>query len=88
MWAMTLKDHPAVLRYYENKGQDSGAGVREKLDSQWVRQLVLESGADDAGLASIDSPILEHHRAKMLKRRIRVDGPKRLLKAFVRCFPS
>ena len=63
---MKLTDHPAVKRYFEKKSQTGAANLPETLDSQWVRQIVLNAGADDVGLASIDSPALDPYRAKML----------------------
>jgi epoxyqueuosine reductase QueG len=63
---MNLKDHPSVVRYFEKKNGSTPAERPEPLDSEWVRQTVLDAGADDAGLASIDSPVLATYRSKVL----------------------
>jgi epoxyqueuosine reductase QueG len=63
---MKPKDHPTVKRYFENKRASARTGPAERLDSASVRQVVLDAGADDVGLASIDSPLLAEYRSKFL----------------------
>ncbi len=63
---MNLKDHPTVKRYYEKKSASGAAEAVGPLDSTWVRQVVLDAGADDVGLASIDNPVLAEYREKFL----------------------
>ncbi len=62
-----LKDHPAVKRYFQRKEAAGPVAAAVPLDSAWVRQVVLDAGADDAGLASIDNPVLAPYRQKLLK---------------------
>lgn len=54
-----LSDHPTVKRVTE-------AGIapaRSKpLDAAWLRELVLDAGADDVGFVSIDRPELDDQR--------------------------
>jgi hypothetical protein len=38
-----------------------GRGKQEPLDADWLRQLVLEAGADDVGFVEIDRPELAGH---------------------------
>jgi ferredoxin len=38
-----------------------------KLDAAWIKQLALDSGADDAGLVEISHPALDDQRADILK---------------------
>lgn len=64
---MKLQEHPTVKRYFDRKSETPTIARNEKLDSAWVRQIVLDAGADDAGLASIDSPVLDPYRSKFLK---------------------
>ena len=48
-----LSEHPTVKRFYE---QNSGHGILQGpaiLDAAWLRQVCLESGADDAGFVDI-----------------------------------
>jgi epoxyqueuosine reductase QueG len=63
---MNLKEHPSVRRYFERKAARAAVEASGPLDSAWVRQVVLDAGADDAGLASIDSPVLAKYRSKFL----------------------
>ena len=63
---MNLQEHPAVKRYFERTSGARTLHPNEPLDSTWVRQIVLDAGADDAGLASIDSPALAKYRSKFL----------------------
>jgi epoxyqueuosine reductase QueG len=63
---MNLRDHPAVKRYFAHKRGSAAVEPARQLDSAWVRQVVLDAGADDAGLASIDSPVLAEYRSKFL----------------------
>ncbi len=34
-----------------------------KIDSKWLKNLALECGADDVGLASISSPLLSGEKS-------------------------
>ncbi len=64
--AMNLQDHPTVKKYNEKKAAALTHKASEPLDSAWVRQVVLEAGADDTGIASIDSPAIAEYRSKFL----------------------
>ncbi len=64
--AMNIQDHPAVKRYYERMSTSKPIESTEPVDSAWVRQVVLEAGADDVGLASIDNSVLAEYRSKFL----------------------
>jgi epoxyqueuosine reductase QueG len=63
---VNLHDHPTVKRYFEQKAGSKAINPVERIDSAWARQVVLDAGADDAGLASIDSPELAKYRSKFL----------------------
>jgi ferredoxin len=39
----------------------------KKLDAHWLKQLVINTGADDVGLVEIDRPELNDHRADVLE---------------------
>ncbi|MBW1707429.1 MAG: SCP2 sterol-binding domain-containing protein [Deltaproteobacteria bacterium] len=63
---MRLDEHPTVMRYREKAEKASSAVDREKIDSTWLKTLVLEEGADDVGLVEIDCSEIEDHRDDLL----------------------
>jgi epoxyqueuosine reductase QueG len=63
---MRLEDHPTVKRYRE-KNQAAAPGIEDKLDAEWLKNMVLEAGADDVGLVEINRPELGDHRAEILE---------------------
>jgi Fe-S-cluster-containing hydrogenase component 2 len=65
---MSLADHPTVKRFYENAPGGTAAGPEGgRLDAGWLRQLCLDSGADDVGLVEIGRPALDDQRADILR---------------------
>ena len=61
---MKLTDHPTVKRI-----QERGVAVAEDaqpLDARWLRQLVLDAGADDVGFVEIERAALEDQRDDIL----------------------
>lgn len=77
---MNLAEHPTVRRFRETQAGrlDSGDPSRH-LDAAWLRQLCLDSGADDAGLVEIGRPALDDQRDDIL----RAFPPARTLLGFV-----
>lgn len=63
---MRLEDHPTVKRYRE-KSEAAAPGIEDKLDAEWLKNLVLEAGADDVGLVEINRPELSDYRADLLE---------------------
>src|SRR5436309_14258446 len=61
---MKLEDHPTVKRFRERQPLPE-VGPRT-LNAAWLRQLCLDSGADDAGLVEISRPALDDQRADIL----------------------
>lgn len=63
---MKLEDHPTVqrirLRTVEPVPPDT-----ERLDAAWLKQFVLDAGADDVGLVGIDNPALDDQRDDILQ---------------------
>ena len=57
---MKLGDHPTVKRHREK--ERSIVDKSEPLDAAWLRQLVLESGADDVGFVEIERAALDDQR--------------------------
>ncbi len=65
---MDLNEHPTVkiLRTRE-AGEDVNAKARRTLQADWLRQLAMDCGADDAGLIDIDLPALDPQRTEILE---------------------
>lgn len=60
-----LNDHPTVQKL---KASDIPINNNPPpLDSAWLRELVLEAGADDVGFVRIDRPELDDQREDLLK---------------------
>ena len=62
---MKLEDHPTVQRIRLNT-VSSGAPTKESLDAGWLKQLVLDAGADDVGFVEIGRPALDDQREDIL----------------------
>jgi NAD-dependent dihydropyrimidine dehydrogenase PreA subunit len=62
---MKLEDHPTVQRI--RLTATSVPPTSEPLDAGWLKQLVLDAGADDAGFLEIGTPALDDQRADVLK---------------------
>jgi Fe-S-cluster-containing hydrogenase component 2 len=65
---MNLNDHPTVRRFHEERAKGPGTGGDSKpLDADWLRQLCIDCGADDAGLVEISREVLDSQRADILR---------------------
>ncbi|MDD5411349.1 MAG: 2Fe-2S iron-sulfur cluster-binding protein [Methylobacter sp.] len=65
---MDLNDHPTVKQLRAREaGVDDNTKVRPSLEADWLRQLAMDCGADDAGLIDIDLPALDPQRSEILK---------------------
>ena len=62
---MNIDEHPTVRWFHENDGKRSAPPT--VLDAAWLRQLCLDSRADDAGLVEIGRPALDDQRADILR---------------------
>ena len=59
-----LEAHPTVKKYYQiNKNPPR----KEPLNATWLKQLVLDAGADDVGFVEIGRPALDSQREDILK---------------------
>ncbi len=76
---MKLTEHPTVRRFHEQSSNLRTSESSNRLDAAWLRQLCLDSGADDAGLVEISRPALDEQRADIL----RYWPPARTLLSFV-----
>ncbi|GAB4151821.1 MAG: 4Fe-4S binding protein [Planctomycetaceae bacterium] len=63
---MKLADHPTVKRLRE-RAETNNALNQQPLDANWLRQLVLDAGADDVGFVEIARPELDDQREDILK---------------------
>ena len=63
---MKLEDHPTVRRI-RLKTVDAIPSRKESLDAEWLKQLVLDAGADDVGFVEIGRPALDDQREDILK---------------------
>src|SRR3954466_12028140 len=63
---MTLEDHPTVKRI-RLKTADAVPAKRDSLDPDWLKQLVLDAGADDVGFVEIGRAALDEQREDILK---------------------
>ena len=63
---MKLEDHPTVKRT-RLKSVPPVQSKERLLDAGWVKQLVLDAGADDVGFVEIDRPALDEQRADILQ---------------------
>jgi ferredoxin len=59
----SLAVHPTVLRIQERGSQAPGPEV---LDAGWLRQLALDSGADDVGFVELERAEIADQRAEIL----------------------
>ena len=63
---MGLEDHPTVKWYRGRKYDQLSHGAAE-VDAQWLKNLVLEAGADDVGIVEVGRPDLDGHRGDILR---------------------
>src|SRR5262249_56552626 len=63
---MRLGDHETVKRIRSQTEPTPAAG-EGRLDSSWLRQVVLDAGADDVGCVEIGRPALDDQRDDILR---------------------
>lgn len=51
-----LAEHPTVKQFQARETTGNGSARPQTLDREWLRQVCLEAGADDAGVVQIDRP--------------------------------
>src|SRR3954468_17872896 len=61
-----LSEHPTVKQFRAREATDAAGLKAESLDREWLRQLCLEAGADDAGFVEIDRPEMADQRSEIL----------------------
>jgi Fe-S-cluster-containing hydrogenase component 2/putative sterol carrier protein len=63
---MKLEDHPTVQRV-RLKPAPFEPSKKESLEAGWLKQLLLDAGADDVGFVEIGRPALDDQREDILK---------------------
>jgi site-specific DNA recombinase len=63
---MKLEDHPTV-RHVRSRPAALASPPEDPLDAAWLKQLVLDAGADDVGFVEIGRPALDDQREGILK---------------------
>lgn len=63
---MRLEDHPTVQQF-RFKTSPTASPREEPLDDGWLKQLVIDAGADDVGFVEIDQPALDDQREDILR---------------------
>ena len=63
---MRLEEHPTVKWFRQQASQQSKQPNRN-LQAQWLRELCLESGADDAGFVELERPGLAEQKDELLE---------------------
>ncbi len=63
---MKLEEHPTVQRIHR-KTVRAVPAKKESLDVGWLKQLVLDAGADDVGFVEIGIPALDDQRQDIFK---------------------
>jgi Fe-S-cluster-containing hydrogenase component 2 len=62
----SLSEHPTVKRFSDRMSTATAEPPPQKLDAAWLRQLCLDTGADDVGFVEIDRPALAEQRADII----------------------
>lgn len=63
---MNLENHPTVKWYQEQSKVEQDKGP-SKVEAEWVKEVVLDAGADDVGVVEIDRPELADQREELLR---------------------
>lgn len=61
-----FEDHPTVKRWREQFPPENRLTGKVVLDADWLRQLCLDTGADDVGFVEIDRPEIADQRRDVL----------------------
>ena len=61
-----LSEHPTVKQFRAKEATEAGRQAPESLRREWLRQLCLDAGADDAGFVQIDRVEIADQKAEIL----------------------
>jgi ferredoxin len=76
-----LSEHPTVKQFRAREATDAPQPRPESLNREWLRQLCLEAGADDAGFVEIDRAEIADQRSEILSL---LPGTKNLVSLVMR----
>jgi NAD-dependent dihydropyrimidine dehydrogenase PreA subunit len=62
-----LAQHPTVKQFQARQATGNGIARPQTLDREWLRQVCLEAGADDAGLVEIDRPEIADQKTDIFR---------------------
>ena len=62
----TLKEHPAVVKFWEKNNSGIKPVQNAKLEAKWLRTLCFDAGADDVGFVEIDRKEIAGQQADIL----------------------
>jgi len=62
-----LEQHPTVVEYRRISKSSTKHRTGSAVDAHWLKQLVLDSGADDVGLIEIYRPGMESYRDEVIE---------------------
>src|SRR5690242_15914171 len=61
----TLAEHPTVKRFQDQQ-RVGDASAPHALESEWLRRLCFDAGADDVGFVEVGRPELADHHADIV----------------------
>jgi ferredoxin len=61
-----LSEHPTVKHFRAKEATEGEQARPQTLGREWLRQLCLEAGADDAGFVEIDRPEIADQKSEIL----------------------
>jgi ferredoxin len=61
-----LSEHPTVKQFRAREATESATARPQAVRGEWLRQVCLEAGADDAGFVEIDRPEIADQKSDIL----------------------
>lgn len=61
---MDTNEHPTIQWYHSQKTL-KGTQTPEPVDVAWLKEVIINAGADDTGIVSVDTAVLETQRQEM-----------------------
>ena len=61
-----LSEHPTVKQFRAREATESATARPQAVGGEWLRQVCLEAGADDAGFVEIDRPEIADQKSDLL----------------------
>lgn len=61
-----LSEHPTVKQFRAREATEIARAQPQAIEAEWLRQVCLEAGADDAGFVEIDRPEIADQKSEIL----------------------